>query len=64
MPGLQTCRAIEENVVPDHVLVEQSHAGANDGLAVLIRVLGESDLRRKIHIGLFNRITDSRGRQH
>src|SRR3954462_9673050 len=58
-PGLQACRPIKQNVVPDHVLEKQTNAAAYNGLAVLVGVPGESELRREIQVRLSDSVSIS-----
>src|SRR5580693_2726529 len=44
----QTCRAVEENVVEDGVLIIKTRACADDGLAGTPRIPSDADLRSEV----------------
>src|SRR5208282_5205788 len=56
---LQARGPVKENVVKDHVIVEQPDARANAGLAITLNIPGNSHLRSKVPVRLMYRISVS-----
>ncbi len=50
--SLETRRTVKQNVVPDHVLVEETNATTDNGLAILVGIPCKSDLRGKVQVRL------------
>src|SRR5205807_5593371 len=56
----QAQRPVKENVIVNDVLIVETNAAAQYGLAVALRIPGNSQLRGEISVGLLDPIAQSR----